>query len=155
MLEEQGRNLIKDSLKKILWFTAVHIKNIGKSAGQKITKNISETGKKSVKNLVKKGRDLELSEVIDNKDQLKAICRQCKKQGMAFAIKKEKDGGFRILYQRKDSPLVKNAVENVLKNKLNSSKKSSIVDILSRNKNISQSQQPIKAPVKHREVNAR
>lgn len=132
-----------------------HIKNIGRSAEQEIMKNASETGKKSIQALVKKGRDLEYSDVIDNKKHLENICKQCKKQGMAFAVKKEKDGGFRILYQRKDSTLVKNAVENVLKSNLNGNKKTSIVDILKRNKEISQSQQSIKTPVKHREVDAR
>ena len=70
-----------------------HIKNIGRSAEQGIMRNASESGKKRVKTLVRKGRDVEYSDTINDKKQLEAICKQCKKQGMAFAVKKEKDGG--------------------------------------------------------------
>ena len=155
MFEEQGRGIITDILKKFLRFMGTHLKNIGRSAEQEIMRNASETGKKRIKTLVKKGRDLEYSDVIDNKKQLEAVCKECKKQGMAFAVKKEKDGGFKILYQRKDSTLVKSAVETVLKNELNGKKKTSLADILKRNKDISKSQNSIKAPIKHREVSAR
>ena len=67
-----------------------------------------------IKELVKKGRDLELSEPVESKEHLKEICKQFKKQGVAFAIKEE-NGNFRILYQRKDGILVNEAVKNALK----------------------------------------
>ena len=155
MFEEQGRSLVTGFLKKFLRFMGTHIKNIGRSAEQGIMRNASETGKKRVKTLVRKGRDLEYSDIINDKKQLETICKQCKKQGMAFAVKKEKDGGYKILYQRKDSTLVKSAVETVLKDELSGKKKTSLADILKRNKDISQAQNSIKAPIKHREVDAR
>ena len=155
MFEEQGRSLVTGFLKKFLRFMGTHIKNIGRSAEQGIMRNASETGKKRVKTLVRKGRDLEYSDTINDKKQLEAICKQCKKQGMAFAVKKEKDDGYKILYQRKDSTLVKSAVETVLKDELSGKKKTSLADILKRNKDISQAQNSIKAPIKHREVDAR
>lgn len=135
-------------------FWLSHAKNIGRNAETEILKNIDETGKKSVKSLVKKGRDLELSEPVESKEHLKEICKQFKKQGVAFAIKEE-IGNFRILYQRKDGILVNEAVKNALKTELNGKKKTSLTDILKRNKNIEQSQQAVKTPVKQREVDAR
>jgi hypothetical protein len=153
LLEEQGRSHLTDLLKRLLRFLGTHIKNLGKTAEQSIIHNISETGKKSVKNLVKKGRDLELSEAIKSKDHLKAICHQCQKQGIAFAVKKGDNGEFQLLYQRKDSALVGNAVSKVLNNKLKP--KPSLAEMLQKNKAIKEPQLSKNAPIKHREVNAR
>lgn len=97
MMEEQGRNILADLLKKALRFFGRFTLNISKKAGHKAINNFRETGHKSVKGLVKMERDLELSEEIKSKDYLKEICHKCKKQGLVFAIQKT-DDGYRILY---------------------------------------------------------
>ena len=153
MLEEQGRGQFAGLLQKALRFFTTHLKNVGRSAEQAIIKNVSESGRKTVKDLVKKGRDLELSETIQSKTHLKAICYQCKKEGIAFAIKKTDDGHYRLLYQRKDSALVLNAVKKVVNGQMKPKK--SITDILKANSQIGRDQPVRNTPVKHREVNAR
>lgn len=49
MLEEQGRNTLADLIKKALRFSGRLTANLGKKARQKVIKNITETGQKSVK----------------------------------------------------------------------------------------------------------
>lgn len=154
MLEEQGRNALADLIKKALRLTGRLTANLGKKAGHKVIKNITETGHKSVKSLVKMGRDLELSEEINSKDHLKAICHKCKKQGLAFAIQKS-DTGYRILYQRKDSAVLSNIVKNVIGKEFKTKRSisevfNSIGKIKQKNANISR-----KTSIKHREVNTR
>ena len=152
MLEEQGQNLITAFLKRVGRFLGRQAVNIGKYTGHKVMHHYSETGKKSVKNLVRKGRDLELSAEINSKEKLKEICNQCRKQNIAFAIKKD-GNNYRIVYQRKDSALVSDAIDKVIKRQLKT--KPSLSEILRRNNIIRQQQQSIKTPVKHREVDAR
>ena len=81
-----------------------------------------------------KGRDLELTEYIQEKDRHKDICRQLKKQGIAFAVKKEDDGAYKILYQRKDATLVTGAIENSYMKELKP--KTTLKEILKRNKQL-------------------
>jgi hypothetical protein len=152
MLEEQGRQGVNGLLKKLLRFLGSHIKNIGKSIEQKAINNISETGKKSVKSLVKKGRDLSFSSEIKNTDQMKAICVACKKQGLAFAVQKT-DKGYRLIYQGKDSVLVSDNIKKILKKQ--SEAKCSIVDILKSMDKIKEMQVSRITPIKHREVEVR
>jgi hypothetical protein len=152
MLEEQGRQGITGLLKKLLKFLGYHIKNIGKGIEQKIKNHISETGKKSVKSLVKQGRDLELSDEIKSKDHLKSICVACKKQGLSFALQKT-DNGYRLLYQRKDSVLAATAIQKVLGKQL--VPKRSVVDVMKSMQKIKQPHITRNAPIKHREVGVR
>ena len=154
MMEEQGRNILADLLKKTLRFFGRCTLNVSKKAGHKAINNFKETGQKSVKSLVKMGRDLELSDEINSKDHLKANCRKCKKQGLAFAIQKT-DDGYRILYQRKDSAVLSNIIRNIIGKEVKT--KRSIKEIFNSVSKIKQKQTNVsrKTPVKHREVNAR
>jgi len=154
MMEEQGRNILADLLKKALRFSGRFTLNISKKAGHKVVSNFKETGRKSVKSLVKKGRDLELSEEIKSKDYLKAICHKCKKQGLAFAIQKTNEG-YRILYQRKDSAVLSNIEKNIIGKEIKT--KRSFAEIFSRANKIKQKQANIskKTPLKHREADIR
>ena len=154
MMEEQGRNILADLLKKALRFFGRCTLNISKKAGHKAINNFKETGHKSVKSLVKMGRDLELSEEIKSKDHLKEICHKCKKQGLAFAIQKT-DDGYRILYQRKDSAVLSSIVRNIIGKELKT--KRSIKEVFNSVSKIKQKRTNIsrKTPVKHREVSAR
>lgn len=113
MLEEQGNSLLTNSAKNLLRFLSRHTGNIIRYSTRKAVTHYSETGKKSVKNLVRKGRDLELTQEIESKEKLKAICSQCKRQNIAFAIKKT-ENGYQLLYQKKDSSLVNDSLNRVL-----------------------------------------
>lgn len=153
MLEEQGRGLFKGAAKKFFGWMFSVLKKSYVHIRDKSNQNKAESGKKSVKDLVRKGRDLELSEVIQDKDKLKEICKQVKKQGIAFAVKKEKDGSYRVLYQRKDATLINLAVEKAYMKEYK--QKTPLKEVLNRNKQLIADRRDISAPLKHREVNAR
>ncbi len=154
MLEEQGKTVLVDFIKKALRFLGKHSINIGRNAEQKLIKNISETGQKSVKSLVKMGGDLELSEEIKSKDQLKVICRECRKQGLAFGIRKTADGNHQILYQRKHSAVLSDIMHNTIAKEL--TPKPKLSDVLNKVSKIKQRQTDnIKQPIRHKEVEAR
>ena len=157
MFEEQGRGLLTGAMKKLLaWMLNTYKQGFYKLE-DKVTHNKSEAGKKSVKELVRKGRDLKLSEVIKDKQHLKEICAECKEQGIAFAIKRDENGDCRLLYQRKDADLVENSIGNVL-SKLNEKEekpKRSLVELLKRNKELAERENVRDAPLVHREVGAR
>ena len=89
----------------------------------------------SVKEMVKSGADLKLSEVIKDDAHLKAICIECKRQNIAFAIKKEENGDRQLLYKKKDADLVEKNILNVLEKGLKPKKP--LIDIINRNKEIS------------------
>ena len=153
MLEEQGRGLMKHGAEKFFGWMFSVLKKSYTHLRDKSNHNKEESGEKSVKDLVRKGRDLELSEYIQEKDKLKDICRQLKKQGIAFAVKKGKDGVYQVLYQRKDATLINVAIENSYLKGLKP--KRSLKEILSRNKQIADEHKEITPPLKHREVKAR
>ena len=153
MFEEQGRGLLKGAARKFFGWMLSVMKNGLVHLENKAAQGKSETGRKSVKNLVRKGRDLELSEAINDSRILKDVCKQAKKQGLAFAIKKEKDGSFRILYQRKDATLVNLAMQKAFMKDLKP--KRSLSEILNRNKQLVNDNKDIHTPLKHREVGTR
>ena len=153
MFEEQGRGLLKNTAKKFFGWMFNVLKKDFKYFRDKAKQNKAETGKKSVKELVRKGRDLALSETINDKRHFKDICKQCKKQGLAFAVKKEKDGGYRLLYQRKDAALVNVAVEKALMKQLKPKKPLS--EVLKRNKQLVDAHKDMHEPQKYRDVIAR
>ncbi len=157
MMEEQGRGLITGALKKLLgWMFNTYKQGLYRLE-DKIVHNKSESGQKTVKQLVRKGRDLKLSEVIKNQEHLKDICLECKKQGIAFAVKKEQNGECRLLYQRKDADLVETSISNVLSNVIEkeNTEKRSLVELLNRNKELSNKEHNRNEPLVHREVGAR
>ena len=151
MLEEQGRGVLKHGAAKFFGWMFSVLKNSYTHLRDKSNHNKDESGKKSVKELVRKGRDLELTEYIQEKDRLKDICRQLKKQGIAFAVKKENDGAYKILYQRKDATLVTGAIENSYMKELKP--KTTLKEILKRNKQLVEDNK-IDAPLKHKEIGA-
>ena len=158
MMEDQGRSLLTGALKKLLGWMLNTYKQAFYKVEDKVKSNITETGKQSVKALVNKGRDLKLSEVIQNDEHLKKICAECKAQGIAFAIKKEENGEKRLLFQRKDSDLVENAICSVLSKAVDEKadkSKRSLAETLSRNKELSNKEHGRNAPLVHREVGAR
>ena len=152
MLEEQGRGVLKNGATKFFGWMFSVLKKSYVHIRDKSNQNKAESGKKSVKELVRKGRDLELTEYIQEKDKLKDICKQLKKQGIAFAVKKEKDGSYKVLYQRKDATLVNGAIENAYMKELK--QKPSLKEILKRNKQLVE-ENKIDAPLKHKEIGAR
>ncbi|MBQ8940327.1 MAG: PcfB family protein [Firmicutes bacterium] len=152
MLEEQGRGVLKNGATKFFGWMFSVLKKSYVHIRDKSNQNKAESGKKSVKELVRKGRDLELTEYIQEKDKLKDICKQLKKQGIAFAVKKEKDGAYKVLYQRKDATLVNGAIENAYMKELK--QKPSLKEILKRNKQLVE-ENKIDAPLKHKEIGAR
>ena len=153
MLEEQGRSGLIDFIKKVLGFLKKHIGGMYAETEHKLIENITQTGKKSVKSLVKSGADLEFSEEINNKDHLKTICKQCKKQGLTFGIKKTAEGKYQLVYQRKHSAVINDIVKRTIDKEL--SPKPKLSDILNKVGQIQQSDMSKKPPVKHREVEAR
>ena len=153
MLEEQGRGVLKHGAAKFFGWMFSVLKKSYTHLRDKSNHNKDESGKKSVKELVRKGRDLELTEYIQEKDRLKDICRQLKKQGIAFAVKKDKDGVYQVLYQRKDAPLVNEAIKKFYMKELKP--KRTLKEVLNRNKQLESDHKDISEPLKHREVNAR
>lgn len=154
MLGENGHRKVLDLLKMILSFWGKHTKNVIRDAASELKHNKTEQGKKSVKALVRKGRDLELSEPIESKEHLKKICKQCKNQGMAFAVKKTPYGKYQILYQKKDGAALQIATEKVLSQQLKPKNKAKLADILKvfdKSKNVRTKREPMR----HREINAR
>ena len=153
MLEEQGRGVLKHGAAKFFGWMFSVLKKSYTHLRDKSNHNKEESGKKSVKDLVRKGRDLELTEYIQEKNKLKDICRQLNKQGIAFAVKKDKDGVYQVLYQRKDATLVNEAIEKSYMKELKP--KRSLKEVLNRNKQLESDHKDISEPLKHREVNAR
>lgn len=152
MLEEQGHSKLLGVLTTLFRTLGRGIKDVYVTTEKTALKNYRESGRKTVKNLVRKGRDLELSSKIESKTQLASVCKECKKQGIAFAIKKIDNETYQLLYQRKDAALVSEAVASVLKKKLKS-QKPSILNILKQNNKIVE---PVRAePAVHREVGIR
>lgn len=154
MLGENGHKKVLDLLKMILSFWGKHTKNVIRDAASELKHNKTEQGKKSVKELVRKGRDLELSEPIESKEHLKKICKQCKNQGMAFAVKKTPYGKYQILYQKKDGAALQIATEKVLSQQLKSKNKAKLADIL-KVFDKSKNDRTKREPMRHREINAR
>ena len=138
MLEEQGQGLITGSIKKFFKFLGNRAWRAYESVDRKVYGNIkhknNEVGKKSVRDLIRKGRDLKLTEVINDKEEFKAFCKDCKKEGLAFAVKLDKDGGFRMVYQGKDAVLIEQVYKKVKEKELNP--KFDIKSIISRNKQL-------------------
>ena len=130
MLGENGHKKVLDLLKMVFSFWGKHAKNVIRDIAGEVKQKKSEQGKKSVKALVRKGRDLELSEPIESKEHLKKICKQCKNQGMAFAVKKTPYGKYQILYQKKDGAALQIATEKVLSQQLKPKNKAKLADIL-------------------------
>ena len=153
MLEEQGRGLLKHGASKFFGWMFSVLKKSYTHLRDKSNHNKEESGKKSVKDRVRKGRDLELTEYIQEKNKLKDICKQLNKQGIAFAVKKDKDGVYQVLYQRKDATLVNEAIEKSYMKELKP--KRSLKEVLNRNKQLVSNHKDISEPLKHREVNAR
>ena len=154
MLGENGHKKALDLLKMILSFWGKHTKNVIRDAASELKHNKTEQGKKSVKELVRKGRDLELSEPIESKEHLKKICKQCKNQGMAFAVKKTPYGKYQILYQKKDGAALQIATEKVLSQQLKPKNKAKLADIL-KVFDKSKNDRTKREPMRHREINAR
>ncbi len=136
MLEEQGQGLVTGSIKKLLKFLGSNIwrgvVSVDSQAYNKAAQKRQETGKKSVQELVRKGRDLKLSEVIEDKRQFTDFCKNCQKEGLAFAVKPEKDGGYRLLYQSKDAVLVEQTYKKTI-SKEYKQPKIDLVELLKRN----------------------
>ncbi|GEM_PF-1358249 len=119
MLEEQGVGIIKRGAEMLFRLLKAKIAPVLSSVNRSTTIKIkSEPAKQSVKSLVKSGNDLKLSEVINNDEHLKRICKECKSQGIVFAIRKEKDGSKQLLYKKKDADLVEKGISKVLTDEL-------------------------------------
>jgi hypothetical protein len=153
MLEEQGKTGLIDLIKKAFRFLAKHTINLGRDAERELIKNIEQTGKKSVKSLVKTGADLEISEEIKNKDHLKIICNQCKKQGIVFGIKKTAEG-YKMVYQRKHSAILSDVIKNTIAKEI-TQQKPKLSEVFDKIGQIQQKNIVLKTPVKHREVGVR
>ena len=134
MLEEQGTGLIKSGILKLLKLLGNSYKPFIDDINRKtrVTKNKAQ---QSVKEMVKSGADLKLSEIIKDDSHLKAICIECKRQNISFAIKKEENGDRQLLYKKKDADLVEKNILNVLEKGLKPKK--SLKELISRNKEIS------------------
>ena len=134
MLEEQGNGLIKSCILKLLKLLGNSYKPFIEDIHRK-TRVTKVKTQQSVKEMVKSGADLKLSEVIKDDAHLKAICIECKRQNIAFAIKKEENGDRQLLYKKKDADLVEKNILNVLEKGLKPKKP--LIDIINRNKEIS------------------
>ena len=134
MLEEQGTGLIKSGILKLLKLLGNSYKPFIEDIHRKTRVTMTKT-QQSVKEMVKSGADLKLSEVIKDEAHLKAICIECKRQNIAFAIKKEENGDRQLLYKKKDADLVEKNICNVLNNSLKP--KRSLMELINRNKEIS------------------
>ena len=117
MLEEQGTGLIKSGIMKLLKLLGNSYKPFIDDINRK-TRVAQNKTQQSVKEMVKSGADLKLSEVIKDDAHLKAICIECKRQNISFAIKKEENGDRQLLYKKKDADLVEKNILNVLENRL-------------------------------------
>ena len=67
MLEEQGRGVLKHGAAKFFGWMFSVLKKSSTHLQDKSNHNKEESGEKSVKDLVRKGRDLELTEYIQKK----------------------------------------------------------------------------------------
>ena len=134
MIEEQGTGLIKSGIMKLLKLLGNSYKPFIDDINRK-TRVAQNKTRQSVKDMVKSGADLKLSEVIKDDSHLKAICIECKRQNISFAIKKEENGDRQLLYKKKDADLVEKNILNVLEKGL--VPKKPLMELISRNKEIS------------------
>ncbi|HAG04140.1 MAG TPA: hypothetical protein DCG28_01760 [Lachnospiraceae bacterium] len=150
MLEEQANGLVKQGIFAVLRLLKDKTMPIISNINQATTIKPPTTARQTVRELVEKGRDLKLSEVIQSKQHLTEVCYELKKQGIAFAIKRDSDGNRQLLYQKKDGDLVEKSIKTVLNKNLQKSR--TLMDLLNRNKAISDKEaQKIKNKEKARE----
>lgn len=151
MLADEGRQLFLEATSKILGTLVRKLSAIDAELSQRRIKNAAETGKKSIKSLVKLGGELEMTEEIKSKEHLKLICQSCKSKGLAFALKKTKDNGYRVIYQRRNAALFSEILNDTLNKTLNPKPK--LLDVF---KKITQAKQRnIQVAIKHKEVEVR
>lgn len=135
MLEEQGNGLIKSGIFKFLHLLKDSFAPFVRDLHSKTAVRLPDKPEKSIQAMVKSGKDLKLSEVIKDDSHLEAICLECKKQGISFAIKQEDNGDRQLLYMKKDADLVEKNILNVLTKELE--QKRSLPELIERNKEIS------------------
>ena len=118
MLEEQGTGLIKSGILKLLKLLANSYKPFIEDINRKTRVSKNKT-----------------QQSVKDDAHLKAICIECKRQNISFAIKKEENGDRQLLYKKKDADLVEKNILNVLEKGLKPKK--SLMELISRNKDIS------------------
>ncbi|MBR1442863.1 MAG: DUF3801 domain-containing protein [Firmicutes bacterium] len=159
-LDEQGKGFARSVLK----FIGNRFTNFFKLTASDIRTIVdakSNRGKLSVNRLLKQNFDKTDTPNM-NEELTKSLCKELKKYNLAYAIEpqgeneKTKEIEYKIIYNKKDAPVISNAIENVEKKMLKSKNqpKKSLHNLLNRKMpqkvGLSRSE-----PIKHKEVGAR